>query len=207
MDGDRSSPETSKTAGRKKPPSPLKKNFNGRWIITIFFTTLAISMTLSFLSSEALEGVGYVVAFCVLGFFIFLGIIFDVIGVAVTAAEEKPLNSMAARRVNGAKEALSLVRSADKVSSFCNDVVGDICGIISGSTGAVIAARLVQSFSFSSVVISLLVSGTVSALTVGGKAMGKSFAMNFSTQIVHFAGRVICLFKNIFSFGWLKKGK
>ncbi len=205
MDGDRSSPETSKA--KKKPPSTLRKNFNARWLITIFFTTLAISMTLSFLSSEALEGVGYAVAFCALGFFILLGIGFDIIGVAVTAAEEKPLNSMAARRVNGAKEALSLVRSADRVSSFCNDVVGDICGIISGSTGAVIAARLVQNFSVSSVLITLLVSGIVSALTVGGKAIGKTFAINFSTQIVHFAGRVIFFFKNIFSFGWLKRGK
>ncbi len=205
MEGDRSSTEPKRSDARltdkkKKPPSS-KKNFNPRWIITLFFVTMAISMTMSFVANEALRGVGDIVAFCVLGFFILLGIVFDVIGVAVTAADEKPLNSMAARKVSGAREALALVRSADKVSSFCNDVVGDISGIISGATGAIIAARLVASFSLPNVIVSLLMSGMISALTVGGKAVGKSLAINYSTMIVHYAGRVVYFVKRPFTFG------
>lgn len=209
MEGDRSSSSETRrdarlTDKKKKPPSS-KRSFNPRWVISLFFMTLAISMTMSFISSEALEGVGTIIAFCVLGAFILLGIVFDVIGVAVTAAEEKPLNSMAARKVGGAKEALTLVRAADKVSSFCNDVVGDICGVISGSTGAIIATRLYESLDLPNVIISLLISGIVSALTVGGKAVGKSFAMNYSTVIVHFAGRVVHFFASIFTFGRNRK--
>ena len=63
-------------------------------------------------------------AFVVLACFILLGIVFDIIGVAVTAADERPFHSMAAHRTPGAREALGLIRKANKVSSFCNDVVG-----------------------------------------------------------------------------------
>ena len=34
------------------------------------------------------------------------------------------------------------IRNAGRVSSFCNDVIGDICGVISGSAAAVISARV-----------------------------------------------------------------
>ena len=110
----------------------------------------------------------------ILVLFIVLGIVFDIIGVAVTAADPKPFHSMAAHREKGgAKEALSLLRNADRVSSVCNDVVGDICGIVSGATGAVIVARLQSGLNFQSVWISVGVTALVSGLTIGGKAIGK----------------------------------
>ena len=82
---------------------------------------------MSLCSGAVLEDAGYVSATLILLLFILLGIMFDIIGVAVTAANPKPFNSMAAHRVKGAKEALYLIRNAEKVASFCNDVVGDIC--------------------------------------------------------------------------------
>ena len=71
-----------------------------------------------------------VAAFIVLLLIVFLGILFDIIGVAVMSANEKPFHSMAAKKLPGAVEAMKLLRSAEKVSSFCNDVVGDICGVV-----------------------------------------------------------------------------
>ena len=133
-------------------------------------------------------------AFAVLAAFIVLGIVFDIIGVAVTAADEKPFHSMAAHRTPGAKEALGLIRQASKVSSFCNDVVGDICGIISGSTAAVIVVRLQSAFSLRSALISLAVTALVSGLTIGGKAMGKAFAIDKSTAVLQLVGRALHLF-------------
>ena len=47
-----------------------------------------------------------------------------------------------------------MLRNASRVSSVCNDVVGDICGIVSGATGAVIVARLQQAFNTRTVLIS-----------------------------------------------------
>ncbi len=83
----------------------------------------------------------------VLAVFIGLGIVFDMIGVAVTAADPKPFHSMAAHKEKGAKAAIRLLQNANQVSSVCNDVVGDICGIVSGSTAAVIVTHLQRDLS------------------------------------------------------------
>ena len=152
------------------------------------------SAVLSFFSSTALEGTGYVVSFTVLAVFIGLGIVFDMVGVAVTAADPRPFHSMAAHKEKGAKEALKLLRNADRVSSVCNDVVGDICGIVSGATGAVIVARLQKGLDLESVLISVGVTALISGATIGGKALGKPFAMNQSKRVVHLAGRFLHLF-------------
>ena len=155
---------------------------------------VVLSALLSFFSSTALEGTGYIVAALVLAVFIGLGIVFDMIGVAVTAADPKPFHSMAAHKEKGAKEALKLLRNADRVSSVCNDVVGDICGIVSGATGAVIVARLQKGLDLESVLISVGVTALISGATIGGKALGKPFAMNQSKRVVHLAGRFLHLF-------------
>jgi len=118
--------------------------------------------------------------------------VFDIIGMAVATADEKPFHSMAARKVPGAHEAISLLRNAERVSSICNDVVGDICGVVSGSASATIAAQILSNFDFSwPQVVSLVMSALAAGLTVGGKAIGKSIAVNSCTAIVHGVGRMI----------------
>ena len=84
------------------------------------------------------------VAFLILLAIILIGIIFDIIGMAVATADEKPFHSMASRKVAGASDAIKLLRNAERVSSICNDVVGDICGVVSGSASATIAALIVS---------------------------------------------------------------
>ena len=161
----------------------------------VFFLSIAISAVLSLLSSEVLESAGLILACGVLAFFILLGIVFDIVGVAVTASDERPFHSMAARKVPGAREALRLIRRANQVSSFCNDVVGDICGIVSGTTTAVIVVRLQAAFSLpESVLLSVAVTALVSGLTIGGKALGKTVALNKSTSVVYWVGRFLHLF-------------
>ena len=160
----------------------------------MFLLAVVLSALLSFFSSTALEGTGYAVAIIVLAVFIALGIVFDMIGVAVTAADPKPFHSMAAHKEKGAKEAIRLLKNANQVSSFCNDVVGDICGIVSGATGAVIVARLQKGLDLESVLISVGVTALISGATIGGKALGKPFAMNQSKRVVHLAGRFLHLF-------------
>ncbi len=178
----------------EKDKKSKKDSGRARWAVQVFCISVVLSGALSFASGEVLEGAGLALAFAVLAAFIVLGIVFDIIGVAVTAADEKPFHSMAAHRTPGAKEALGLIRRASKVSSFCNDVVGDICGIISGSTAAVIVVRLQSAFSLRSALISLAVTALVSGLTIGGKAMGKAFAIDKSTAVLQLVGRVLHLF-------------
>ena len=178
----------------KADPDMAKKERNKtiRWVVTIFFVTIFISGIISLVSEEIMADSSIAVAFLILLGIVLIGILFDVIGVAVTSADEAPFHAMAARKVPGAREAIRLLRQAEKVSSICNDVVGDICGVVSGSASATIAAQILQNFDFSwPRIVGLVMSALVAGLTVGGKAIGKTFAVNSSTKIVHFAGRVI----------------
>ena len=184
----------------KADPASLKKERNKtiRWVVTIFFVTMLVSGGISLASDAIMASSGMVIAFLILLAIIFLGIIFDVIGVAVTSADEKPFHSMAARKVSGAQEAITLLRNAERVSSICCDVVGDICGVVSGSAAATISAQLIGRFGFSMpAVISLVMSALVAGFTVGGKAIGKTFAMNSCTSIVHGVGKLISKFHRL----------
>ena len=175
------------------------KQTRTKWIVTIFLLTIAISVLISFCSTELMAVSTMAVAFIILLIIVLIGIVFDVIGVAVTSADEKPFHSMAARKVIGAQEAIRLLRKADKVSSICCDVIGDICGVVSGSASAAIVTQILMSFDFSiPQLISLGMSALVAGLTVGGKAIGKGFAIGSSTTIVHLVGKVVWSFSHMF---------
>ncbi len=169
-----------------------ERNKQIKWVATIFLVTIVISGTISFISDEVMAGSSLPVAFLILLVIILVGILFDIVGMAVASADEKPFHSMAAKKVPGAQEAIRLLRNAERVSSICNDVVGDICGVVSGSASATIAAQVIRNFSFSwPQMITLLMSALAAGLTVGGKAIGKSIAIDSCTEIVHVVGRVI----------------
>ena len=178
---------------KSDPASAKKERAKAvKWVITIFFVTIFISGTISLLSDVLMENSTMAVAFLILLVIILVGIIFDIIGMAVATADEKPFHSMAARKVPGAQESIRLLRNAERVSSICNDVVGDICGVVSGSASATIAAQILRNFEFTwPQFISLAMSALAAGLTVGGKAIGKSFAVNSCTAIVHTVGKVL----------------
>ncbi len=130
---------------------------------------------------------------------IVIGVVFDIIGVAVAAASEAPLHARAARRVPGAAHAIQLVRRAHSVASFCNDVVGDICGTLSGAIGTTIVYHVINAEtervqSLSAVAMTALIAG----LVVGGKAYGKTFAIEDGTQIVFHCGQILCWVERTF---------
>ena len=163
-----------------------------RWVVTVFLVTLVVSGMISLISDEIMASSGLLAAFAILLGIVFLGIIFDIIGMAVATASEKPFHSMAARKVPGAQEAIRLLRNAERVSSICNDVVGDICGVVSGSASATIAALILTHVdAVWPRAVSLGMSALVAGLTVGGKAIGKTIAVNSCTQIVHLVGRIL----------------
>ena len=166
---------------RSKDKNGGKKKSGRGWALRVFVLAVVLSALLSFFSTTALEGTGYVVA----------GIVFDMIGVAVTAADPKPFHSMAAHKEKGAREAIRLLQNANQVSSVCNDVVGDICGIVSGSTAAVIVTHLQRDFSTSSVLISIGATALISGITIGGKALGKTVAINQCTSVVYRVARIM----------------
>lgn len=170
-----------------------------RWVMAITFWTFLLAVLLSIVTQVVIRSVeSFLVGLFILLIIIFIGILFDMIGIAATAAEEVPLLAKAAKRTPGAREALYFTRNADKFSNFCNDVVGDIAGIISGVLAAFLVFRLVATGLFEeNPVLSIMATGIVSALTVGGKAFGKAVAIERSTDIILKFSYVITRVENI----------
>ena len=173
-----------------------KKKISAKYVLTISFTTLVIAILMKAISDALLENIVMAYSFFILLGIILIGIIFDVVGVAVTSCDDTYFHAMASDKVYGAKESIMLIKNAEKVSSICNDVVGDVCGIVSGAVSTWIVAQIVAGgFSSGEEFLALGMTGVVSALTVGGKALGKFVAMNFNCNIVYLAGRIIRIFK------------
>ena len=163
-----------------------------KWVLTVIPVTFVISAILQMIQSGLMSRVSLFVAFIILCVFIAIGIIFDIIGVAVTSASEIPFHSLASQKVRGAREAVRLIRNADKVGSFCNDVIGDIVGIISGSAATAIVGMLVLLGGLSGdFLLGIFMTAIVAAITIGGKAMGKRLAIERSNNIVFTVGKII----------------
>ena len=106
-----------------------------------------------------------------------LGILFDIIGMAVSTASEEPFHAMEAKKISGAKESVSIIRSAQQISSVCNDVIGDIAGIISGAMTTAIVVSICAVSKQNATLLNLIFAGVVAALMIGGKAAGKGIAI------------------------------
>lgn len=162
----------------------FKMSSTSKWVIEIVLMAFFLSLALSFTADTVIPNVPIGLSFVILFLFIGLGIIFDMIGVAVTVAEKKTFNSMASKKVRGAKTALMLINNNSRVSSFCNDVVGDICGIISGAAGITIATSFADIRSINVIILNLLFTAFIASATIGGKAIGKSYAINKANKIL-----------------------
>lgn len=165
-----------------------------KWVGIITALAFMISLIFSAISQAIIPNVQVVVSIIVVLTIVFVGIIFDMVGVAVTVADIKVFNAMAAKKVKGSKVALKLIKNAPKVSSICNDVIGDICGIISGSGGAAIAAIIVIKLGTESILPALLISALIAALTIGGKALGKGVAVAKANFIIDKFSKVLSIF-------------
>lgn len=170
-----------------------KKKINVKWIAVISAITFAVAVVLGYAAAVYMDLVSLLGAIIILLVIVFSGVFFDLIGIAVTAADDISFNSMAASRVRGAKESILIVRNAGAVANFFNDVVGDIAGIISGSATAAIVIKINQNLSVQSVVVSTVLTGIIAALTVGGKAIGKEIALRHSNYIVYKIGYMMSL--------------
>ncbi len=187
----------------------IKQTQNKRsrnWIIQISILTFCLSIIMGLLSEQVLRNVGLLPAIIVLLAIIFVGVIFDTIGIAVTAANEVPFHSMSAQNIKEGKYCVYLVKNAGPVAAFCNDVVGDISGIISGAATAIIMARMsyMNFTAFQFTAVSAILTGIVAALTVGGKAYGKQMALIHWREIVIRVGTVIA-FVNVYKSIFVKK--
>lgn len=172
-----------------------KTKKNNNWVIKVTILAFFISFIFSFASEWAMPKVNIFIGILLLIIFIIIGIIFDMIGVAVTSTDEEPLHAMSSKKIKGAKKAVSFKKNADKVSSFCNDVIGDICGIISGSAGVTVSFAIAKKFNIPEFWIGLFITALIAALTIGGKALGKGIAIKNNNKIVYQVAKIITIFK------------
>lgn len=161
-----------------------------KWFIQVFIMTFILSMLFSYISANGVSNLSLIPAILILILVIGIGIFFDIIGVAVTVANEHEFHAKASKKIEGSKASIKLIRNAPKVANICADVIGDICGVLSGAISALIAMKITEQFGLP-FNIQFILSATVAALTVGGKALGKGVANNNSTKIVHAVGIVL----------------
>jgi hypothetical protein len=169
----------------KKEDDSFSDKHNMRWVIVITIWTFIMAIIFNIITESLVQNLDIFLAFIILIIIILIGIFFDIIGIAVTTAEEKPFHAMAANKVEEAKYAIKLVRNAGQVSNFCNDVIGDISGIISGAVGTTVIYKLISIYDIKNgSVLSIIITSLIASFTVGGKAFGKSVAILYSEKII-----------------------
>lgn len=177
---------------KKEKKSNLRKNFS--WFLTATVVTFILSLIFSYISSIAISNLNIISAIILLLLVIFVGVFFDIIAVAVTIAEEHKFHAKASKKIQGAKTSITLIKNSHKVSNFCADVIGDIAGVLSGAIGAILTVKITQ-FLGIDFNIQFILSAIIASLTVGGKALGKVFAKEHSSQIVDKVSKVLTSLK------------
>lgn len=176
------------------------------WIYRVALLTFVLAIAISFIADGVLRNVNMIIGVIVLLIIVLLGIISDTVGIAVASCDEQPFHAMASKRIRSAKYSLLLIKNAGQVSNFCNDVIGDIAGIISGTALITIVSQLFTrtNIPIKESIITVIFSASIAALTVGGKALGKEVALNHSKQIVHRVGQLLHILDEKLSLGIMK---
>lgn len=168
---------------------------NKSWVIKAFILTFIITILISGLSNTIANNSNFFILLLITIIIIFLGIIFDIIGTSVLTANEATFHAMASNKIKGSKESIKLVKNASNIANFCNDIIGDICGIVSGSMGAMIAINVSDKLNINPTITALLVASIISSIMVGGKAIGKNIAVKKSDKIISIVGKILSIKK------------
>ena len=170
----------------------MKKN---NWIYKVFFMTFILSIIFSTISNLIAYNAGLIIIFIILLLIIFIGIMFDMVGTSVLTSKQSTFHAMSSKRIKGAKEALKLLKNNVQVTNLCLDVFGDMCGILSGGLGAVLAVSVSNTAELPLTLTSVIIGAFISSLTVGGKAICKGIAVKNSDFIVFNVGKLYHLLK------------
>lgn len=178
----------------RKQDKKRKVKTDSKWLLTVTLLSFVISFILSLVSELIIPNTFIAVSIFLVLMFIMIGVIFDAIGLSVATADDKIFHSMATKNVKGAKQAIKLINKKDKFSSFFNDVIGDICGVISGSCGLAISIKLSLLIGTNQIVTTIIITSIISALTIGGKAFGKTIALNNCNEILFEFSKLVSIF-------------
>ena len=94
-----------------KEKNNKQDNSNIKWALQAFVLTFILSGAVSFISNNGIEKLNIFASIIILIAVILIGIVFDIIGVAVTVAEEGHFHAKATKKAKGAKTSLKLIKN------------------------------------------------------------------------------------------------
>ena len=171
-----------------------KKYIDYKWIIQLTILAFMISISFSFITEMALDNTGLLVSIMAVIMFIVIAVIFDVIAIAITTADEAPFHSMSSRKIHAGRVAVKLKKNAAKLSSIFSDVIGDICGIVSGTAGVYIAVHISTMWDYPFFTCMLVTTAVIASMTISAKALEKNFALEKNNYILYYTSSVISMF-------------
>lgn len=165
------------------------KSRNLNWALKTFVLSIFLSIFFSVVSQSIFPNLPAFLSLFVIIFFMVISALFDMIGVAVTSLTPEKLERQSGKK--GYLTAKKLCNNREKVSSFCGDVVGDICGILSGAGGvSLVLAMHIQEASLY-FLATCLTSSFIAGLTIFGKAILKGYAVDNCEKVVLFTGKLV----------------
>ncbi len=185
-------------SGRQLKKQKRKKRHKYAWLvwgISVFFLSFALTVVFSFLTEIAIKDSPSFVCIIVLLVLLVMNISCDVLANAIISCKQEAFHAMASNKIRGAKRAVVFCRNASKLGSIFADVIGDICGIVSGAAGAALVIHISVAGTTGELIASIMISAAIGALTVGGKAIFKHVAIKFNKQIVFGFAKFTTFFK------------
>ncbi len=187
----------------------MKKN-NLKWAVKTFVLSICLSILFSMVSQSLFPTLSSFLSVFIIVFFIILSVIFDMIAVAVTSTDICQLEKY--QKDRGYKTAIKLCQNTEKISSFCGDVVGDICGILSGAGGVSLVVNLHIQDANICFLVTCFVSSLIAGITIFGKAIMKNYAVEKCAVVVMNTGKIfetspLTLVKKIFKRKVKRKSK
>lgn len=195
MDKDNTDENLSKEIKNKK------KNRKGMpgwlaWGLSVLAISFLLTVIFSFLTEVSIKGSPVYVCIIVLVVLLVLNIGCDLLANAIITCDADAFHSMASNKIKGAKRAVAFCRNATKLGSIFADIIGDICGIVSGAAGTALVVYIAANGGKTiELIASIGVSAVIGAVTVGGKAIFKHFAMKYNKQIVFAFAKFTTFFK------------
>ena len=165
------------------------------WGLEVLLLSFALTVLFCFLTVISVKNSPAYICVIVLIVLLIVNISCDVLANAIISCNPEAFHAMAAKKIKGAKRSVFFCRNATKLSSIFADVIGDICGIVSGAAGTALIVHFAMTGSVYEIVVSIGVSAVIGALTVGGKAIFKHFAIKYNKRIVFGFAKFTTFFK------------
>ena len=112
------------------------------WGLSVLFLSFALTVLFSFLTEISIKGSPVYICVIVLIVLLVLNIGCDVLANAIITCQPDAFHAMASNKIKGSKRAVTLCKNATRLGSIFADIIGDICGIVSGAAGTALVVYI-----------------------------------------------------------------